>query len=417
MPRLSRLIPPLVALSLLAGLSAVVRAQLEGSNRGVPPIDSSSSLEVSGVEVDISAPTADAARLGGWRLAQRKGWQLLWQRTHGGAAPALSDSALDGMVAGIVVEDEQIGPHRYVARLGVLFDRARTGEVLGIGGQAARSAPMLVIPVEWSGGAARSFELRNPWQEAWARFRTGNSSIDYVRATGTGADPLLLNNAQTLRPGRGWWRFLLDGYGAADVLVPQVELQRLWPGGPVIGRFTAFHGPDKRLIGRFALRVENPDALPKLLDEGVRRIDALYAQALAMGQLRPDPSLVIEEPVDTDALEDSLALAPEENTALVGGAPTAGAATVTVQFDTPDAASVDAVEAALRGVPDVKSAATSSLALGGVSVMKVTVQGDVAAFRSALAARGWQVQGTGDTIRIRRAAAPPSPSPSTTGRQ
>jgi hypothetical protein len=417
LPRSSRLVLPLLALLLVAGAAAVVHAQLEGANRGVPPIDSSSSFEVSGVSVDVSAPNANAARLGGWRLAQRKGWQMLWQRVHGGGAPGLSDSALDGIVAGIVVEDEQIGPHRYIARLGVLFDRARTGQILGVGGQTARSAPMLVIPVQWSGGAAQSFELRNPWQEAWARFRTGNSSIDYVRPTGTGVDALVLNNAQTGRPGRSWWRFLLDGYGAADVVVPQVELQRLWPGGPVIGRFAAFHGPERRLIGRFALRVENEEALPKLLDEGVKRIDSLYGQALAMGELRPDPSLVIETPVDADALEDSLALAPEEDTALVGTTPGAASINLTVQFDTPDVATVDATEGALRAIPGVRSAATSSLALGGVSVMRVTIQGDPAAFRAALAARGWQVQGSGDTIRIRRGTPPPGPSPSATARQ
>jgi hypothetical protein len=179
------------------------------------------------------------------------------------------------MVSGIVVEQEQIGPKRYIATLGVLFDRARTGQLLGVGGVVHRSAPMLVIPVMLTGGAFTSFEYRNEWQKAWARFRTGNSAVDYVRPTGSGIDPLLLNVMQARRPGRGWWRMLLNQYGAADVVVPEVHLKRLWPGGPAIATFTARHGPDGAVLGSFTLRVETSAAIPKLLDAGVQRLDTL----------------------------------------------------------------------------------------------------------------------------------------------
>src|SRR3546814_1243908 len=58
-----------------------------------------------------------------------KGWRMLWQKMNPGTAvPALGDSALQGMVSGIVVEKEQIGSNRYIASLGVLFDRARSEE-------------------------------------------------------------------------------------------------------------------------------------------------------------------------------------------------------------------------------------------------------------------------------------------------
>src|SRR3546814_3554328 len=102
--------------------------------------------------------------------------------------------------------------------------------LLGVGGHAFRSPPMLVIPIEWSGGVARSLERRTGWQEAWARFRTGSSSIDYVRPTGTGSDPLLLNLGQIGRRDRGWWRMVLDQFGASDVLIPVARLYRQYPG-------------------------------------------------------------------------------------------------------------------------------------------------------------------------------------------
>jgi len=404
---------PLLALAVLGGSGAILFAQIEGSNRGVAPIDSSSSFEVSGVEVDVAASTSEAARYGGWREAQRKGWQALWRRIHGNnAAPRLSDSALDGIVAGIVVEREEIGPKRYIARLGVLFDRARTGQVLGVTGQMVRSPPMLVIPVQWSGGAPQSLEVRTPWQEAWARFRTGNSSIDYVRPSGTGVDPLILNVAQTGRPGRTQWRLLLDQYGAADVLVPQVRLERLWPGGPIIGHFSAFHGPDKQLVGAFTLRVDNAQALGQLLDEGVRRMDDVYVMELQAGRLKADPSLVIEEPVEPEEFdlgESEIAEASD-----LYNSPAVGVTAITIQYDSPDVATVNSTEAVLRATPGVRAAGTTSLALGGISVMRVTYQGNIAALSAALSAQGWQVQeGTG-TLRIRRgaAAATPSPTPS-----
>jgi len=409
---------PLVLIFVLAlGLAAMLRAQIEGGERGVPPIDSSSSFEVSGIEVDVYGPDADAARLGGWREAQRKGWDALWARTHGGAkGPGLSDSALDAIVAGIIVEEEQIGPRRYIARLGVLFDRARAGAILGTSSNMLRSAPMLVIPVQWSGGVPQSFETRTEWQKAWARFRTGNSAVDYVRPTGTGVDSLILTPSQTWRPGRTWWRLLIDGYGAADVLIPQVQIERQWPGGPVIGRFSAFHGPDRDYLGGFVLRVESGDGLPKLMDEGVKRMDALFVRALQEGRLVPDASLIVEPEATEEELDELEGELAEETATIESDQLTTGVSAFNVQFDTPDVASVSSGEVSLRSVPGVRSAQTASLALGGISVMRVAYEGELAALAAALQARGWQVQQGVGTLRIRRgggapAAAQPAPAP------
>jgi len=385
----------LVALLLCAAWAAI--AQLEGGERGIAPIDSSSSYEVSGVEVDVAAKTADAARFGGWREAQRRGWRMLWGRMNGqpaNNAPRLSDSQLDSIVAGIVVESEQIGPTRYIATLGVLFDRARAGQLLGVRGEVMRSPPMLVIPVMVSGGGPISFEVRNEWQRAWARFRPGGSPIDYVRPQGSGSDPLLLNIGQAGRRGRLWWRVLLDGFGAADIIVPEVYLERRWPGGPVIGRFVARHGPDNRVIESFTLRVEKSELLPRMLDEGVRRIDEAYTRALRFGILMPDPSLVIEEPAEPEEDISNESIADEV-------VPTTAIA-YAVQIETPDPGALTSAENGLRSVPGVTDVSTTSLALGGVSVMRVMYEGDVAALSIALQARGWRVEDVGGSLRLRR---------------
>ncbi|MES2451062.1 MAG: heavy-metal-associated domain-containing protein [Pseudomonadota bacterium] len=399
--RLVRLLPIALTIAVTGG---IVLAQDEGgSSPAVSAGDGSGSYEVSGVSVDVTGKTADAARTGGWRIAQRKGWQMLSQRL-GGDGSLVSDSTLDSMVSGIVVENEQIGPNRYVARLGVLFSRARAGALLGVAGRTMRSAPMLTIPIEWSGGAGPAFEQKTQWQEAWNRYRTGNSAIDYVRPAGSGPDSLLLNAGQVGRPGRAWWRTILDQYGASDILVPMVRLSRQWPGGPIIGVFEARHGPDNHIIARFTLRVGNGDALPVLLDAGVKRIDDAYQAALRNGTLRTDPTLSSRPPEPTPVVEEE---APGESAVETNDAvQISGGVAISIQVDTPGAASVSATEAALRNIPGVRSALTTSLALGGVSVMRVSFDGDPAALRPLLEARGWAVQGTGTTLRIRRAGAP-----------
>ena len=393
----------MLALFLIVG-GGILYAQLEGSERGIPPVDSASNFEILGVEVDVAAANAEAARVEGWRRAQSLGWRMLWARTHGrpaGQAPNLNDSVLSGIVSGIIIEHEQIGPTRYIARLGVLFDRARTGQMLGVQGQATRSAPLLLIPVMATGSAAYSFEYRNEWQRAWAQFRTAGSAIDYVRPSGSGIDPMLLNLAQARRRGRGWWRMLLDQYGAADIVVAEAELRRLYPGGPALGIFTARFGPDGQFLGRFSLRAANSAGVPRMLDEGVRRMDAIFTRALEQGLLRPDPTLVIVAPPLPPVLEESA----EDPLAEEGGGqvPAGGTASYNVQVATPDAGSVQQAEVSVSRVDGVTSAITTSLALGGTSVMRVSFAGDTAALQAALRSQGWSVSVVnGNTLRISR---------------
>lgn len=383
-------------------------ALLAQDESGAPPVDSGGSYEISGVNVDVSAKTAEDARYGGWRLARRKAWaQLSKQLT--GAATQVPDSTLDSVASGIVIQDEQIAPTRYIARLGVMFDRGRAGALLGVATSSARSQPMLVIPVQWSAGVGTVFENRSDWQTAWARYRAGGSAIDYVRPAGTGPDSMLLNVGQTGRPGRGWWRSILDEYGASDVLIPTVRLYRQYPGGPVIGVFQARHGPDNELLGSFTLRVGSSAGLPQLLDAGVKRIDDLYQTALRIGALTRDPSL---SPPPTPAAPVSEVVTPTnslDDIAADLAAQQATTAAVTIQFDTPSAGAVSATEAAVRGIPGVRSAQTTSLALGGVSLMRVTYDGDPDVLRTSLESRGFQVFGSGATLRIRRAPQLPPP--------
>jgi hypothetical protein len=398
------------ALLVLGIGGAVVWAQIEG-DRGIAPVASTGDFEVTGVEVNTTGKDAQEARIAGWRTATRLAWQKLWaQRGQGGGAPSLDDGTLSGMVSAISVEHEDIGPHRYIARLGVVFDRARAAGYLGLQGGGTRSAPLLVIPVLIQGGAASVFETRTPWQKAWADFHTGESVIDYVRPNGGGADGLLINAGQVGRRSRNWWRTILDQYGAEDVVIPIARLERQWPGGPIKGTFTARHGPDNRFLGSFELTAENEDKLPAMLGEAVKRIDAIYAQALSAGQLDPDPSLNSAPQIDPKliaALVDKMPPPQGANrvdgpgaAAVVGATPSGSV--FQVQFASPDVGAVDAAQAAVRAVPGVQATVTSSLALGGVSVLRVTYAGELDTLAAGLRAQGWKVTQGAGALSIRR---------------
>ena len=76
--------------------------------------------------------------------------------------------------------------------------------------------------------------------------------------------------------------------------------------------------------------------------------------------------------------------------------------TFNIQVPTADAAAVQQAEVSVSRVNGVTSALTTSLALGGTSTMRVTFIGDAAALQAALQAQGWQVQASGNTLRISR---------------
>ena len=213
----------------------------------------------------------------------------------------------------------------------------------------------------------------------------------------------------------------MDQFGAADVIIPIVRLSYKYPGGPVTGRFTARYGPDNRYIDSFTLKVARSEDIPTMLDKGIARLDNIYASALTRGVLKTDKSLIIEDPFNLDDLnldDFDLPDAPVEELpdgdgsvtgGTTGGTESSGEASapaatsnISLQFDTPDVGAVSRGESAVRSIAGVSSASTSSLALGGVSVMSVTYRGDISALAQALRAQGWQVQQGAGALRISR---------------
>lgn len=406
-PWRNALISTVAIAAFVAGTALV--AQMEAGERGILPIDSSGTLEITGIHVDVGAKDSEGARFAGWRVAQREGFKALWAKTNKrpiSEAPNLPDSTLDGLVASIIVEREQIGPTRYIADLGILFDRTRAGALLGVAGVQRRSEPMLLVPIMVNAGTLTSVELRNPWQRAWAQFRTAQSTIDYVRVSGLGVDPLLVNAAQTSRPGRGWWRNVIDLYGAANVLVAEVRLRRLYPGGPARASFTGRFGPDGDRVGGFELTAKDSADIPRMMAEGVQRMDELFTRAHAAGFFPHDSSL--DPPLPPPTIEEEVT--DVDTSAL--------AISIPLLVTAPDAPTLGAIIANLRGISGVQAISERSVALGGQSSLIASYRGTLGGFRSALVARGWTVDEVGGFLRLsvaqRRPAPAPAPAPEPT---
>ncbi|WP_082700972.1 hypothetical protein [Erythrobacter sp. YT30] len=419
-PRVSArwIVATLIALGLLGGAYAIVLAQV-GGERGIAPTASSSDIEVRNIKVDERGDDAEDARSKAWRDAQRQAWK----RVNG---PPISDGQLSSMVSAIVIQRERVGPKRYIATLGVIFDRQRAGRYLGRGSQARASAPMLLIPVTASAGTYTAFEQRNPWQQAWADFNPGTSRIDYVRPSGAGSDSLVLNFGQTGRRSRAWWRNTLDQYSAADVLTAIARLEHQYPGGPISGTFVARYGPNNTVLESFRLESEGPDALPDMLGEAVERMDGIFEEALTAGKLRPDPTLsfggsgqvdpAIARLVEIgrairarDAAARRAAEGGEDTQGSEGGEgtqpagpPAAAPSSFTVQFATPDAGSFDTAISSVRAAPGVGGLSVTSTAIGGTSVMSVRFTGSIDQLAAALRARGFNVVQGANALAISR---------------
>ncbi len=410
-----------VALALLCGTYALVLAQVSG-DRGIAPTAASADIEVRGINVDVTAESPEKARSQAWRQAQR----MAWEKAGG---PKIPDSQIESIVSAIIIEKEQLGPKRYVATLGVAFNRQRAGRFLGGAQQAVRSAPMLVIPVLASGGSFTTFELRNAWQRAWAEFNPGTSRIDYIRPSGAGRDSLLINFGQTTRRSRTWWRTMLDQYGAADVVMPLARLEHTFPGGPITGTFTARYGPDGTVLEIFTLDAAGPDELPAMLANAVSRMDQIFTAALAAGKLRPDPTLRMASRGEVDpaiqrlieigravkardaaareaaaATAEAAANAPRiEAQQVITAAPSAAAArTIIVQFASPDASAFDGSLTAVRAIAGVRGLNVTSTAIGGTSVMSVSFGGTQEELAAALQARGFTVRQGASALAISR---------------
>lgn len=354
--------------------------------------DIGAAFTVSGIEIDVGAPTSDAARDAAFKEAPRRAWPRLWARLTGNeadSAPQMSDAALSAIIDGIEIQREQLGEGRYIATLGVAFDRQRAGRRLPAGARVIQSRPMLLVPVLTEAGAMSTYEPYSPWFKAWQAFPASSSTIDYVRPRGSAADRVIVNGWQGLRGDRRLWRQILGRYSADNVVTAEARLRRTYPGGPVSGYFLARYGPDAEILDSFSLRASSSAEIPAMLSQAVQRMDGAYTRALEEGVLQAEDSLsanlssISAPPVEIDDGFEALGL-------------------IIAQVPTPAADDWVALENAISGVPAVDRLTLTSLQVGGLSEVELATSASEAQLRAALAARNLTLVGSDGNYIIRR---------------
>lgn len=362
---------------------------------------------IRGVAVDVISSTATKAREGGLVFAQREAWKTLWGRLTGKAeseAPQLSDSTLLTIVAAVDVETERFSSKRYVARLSVVFDPIAVRRFLGkIDGQSTqRSRPMLLIPVLRDAAASYTFNSSNAWFQAWGRFSGSQSPIDYVHPNGGAADAIVLTAYQAGRHQLNLVRLALLRYGAEDLMVAEARLDRRYPGGPIWGTFTVYHGLSHQPLARFSLRASNDTTLPAMLDDAVLRIDQIMTNALNRGLLARS------EAINIAASESESASEPTIGVQSFSG--------LDVQVETADASAWTAMEAKLKQARSVSSVTLTDLSLGGISKVRLAYNEGIDWLKYDLDQVGLRLVGQtggGWLIRTKRAGDAPLLRPKT----
>jgi hypothetical protein len=190
-------------------------------------------------------------------------------------------------------------------------------------------------------------------------------------------------------------------YGASDVLVAEVQLQRLYPGGPARARFIAKHGPDGEVIGGFTLTAPNSEAIPAMMSQGAERMDQIFGQALAAGRLTRDSSLDLPPPP----------VLPELPAQPKPAAPVNAVTQVQVQVIGNNVNIYNFAMAHLHTLPGIQSATPQQINPGGTSYILVSYKGSIAQLAAALSGRGWVAEAAGTVIRIHSTSDKPPPIP------
>jgi hypothetical protein len=164
---------------------------------------------VSGVQVDVTAESAVAAREQAMAQARAQALKVLMARlVPSDALSRVPQVDPNTLLRDFEVTSEKVGSTRYIGTMAVRFD---PGKVRGFLWSAhipfsdTRSDPVLVLPVFEPGGPPVLFEATNPWLAAWAAlkhaprvvpFVVPGGDLDDLKAIGAtqalGADPTAL---------------------------------------------------------------------------------------------------------------------------------------------------------------------------------------------------------------------------------
>jgi hypothetical protein len=185
---------------------------------------------VSGVRVDVTAENAPQAKVIAIGEAQVVAFKRLVDRVVPSASAAklkkLKPESVGRLMASLSIEEEQVAPKRYIAKLAIRFLQNKTKALFAqYGARFAekQSEPILVIPVWLTSESADMWGKKNPWRKAWDSLDTTNSLMPFIFPVGDATDKAAISAADAVK---GKWpklEALQIRYGASAIIVLAAE--------------------------------------------------------------------------------------------------------------------------------------------------------------------------------------------------
>jgi len=183
---------------------------------------------VQGIEVDVTAANAQAAKDQGIVEAQRQAFATLLDRLAGDSRAKLP--AADGVeyVRDFTVEQERSVGNRYIASFSVRFNPAHVKRLLqssGVEVAEGRTRPVVVVPVfVTEDGRTVLWDDPNPWRAAWGALR-GGGLVPMILPLGDLADMQTITAPQALAGDALAMQSLGARWRTPDVLVAAATLR------------------------------------------------------------------------------------------------------------------------------------------------------------------------------------------------
>ncbi len=186
---------------------------------------------VRGIEVDVTAETAAAAREAalaeGHVMAMQKLLARLLPREELARITPLNAEQAVGFVKDFEVATERTSDVRYLASLIFRFKPDAVRGLLrndGLVHAETRSKPVLVLPVFGAAGEARLWEETNPWWKVWAQRQPEDWLVPLTVPLGDLGDISAIDADQALEGDMERLSAIAARYGAQDVLISQAVL-------------------------------------------------------------------------------------------------------------------------------------------------------------------------------------------------
>ena len=181
---------------------------------------------VAGIEVDVTAKSASAARKQAFDNARRKAFEKLLGRLVGENEVARIDlpslQKIGGFIKNYGIDNEQVSKVRYKAQYGFTFNREAVRNFLssrGITYSETKGAPLLVLPFFQQGTQLNLWRGYNPWLSVWSDAPVLDGLLPLEIPIGDLSDVRRINGDNALTYGPEDLQKMLDRYEAREAVL------------------------------------------------------------------------------------------------------------------------------------------------------------------------------------------------------